>query len=62
MAFFLRKLLLVKLNYEIYNKELLAIVKALHEWRIYLEGSTFLVQVLIDYKNLIYFTTTKELN
>jgi hypothetical protein len=29
---------------------------------VYLEGSKFPVQILTDHKNLIYFTTTKELN
>jgi hypothetical protein len=51
-----------ELNYEIYDKELLAIVDAFREWRVYLEGSKYQVQVLTDHKNLVYFTTTKELN
>ena len=35
---------------------------AFREWRVYLEGSKHPVQVLTDHKNLVYFTTTKELN
>ncbi len=35
---------------------------ALREWRVYLEGSKYPVQIYTDHKNLIYFTTTKELN
>jgi len=31
-------------------------------WRVYLEGSKYQVQVYTDHKNLVYFTTTKELN
>jgi hypothetical protein len=50
---------LVKLNYDIYDKELLAIVEAFKEWRVYLKGATLLVKVLIDHKNLLYFITTK---
>ena len=61
-AFYSRKLSPAELNYEIYDKELLAIVEAFREWRVYLEGSAHPVQVLTDHKNLIYFTTTKELN
>ena len=31
-------------------------------WKVYLEGTKYQVQVLIDYKNLIFFLLTKELN
>jgi len=50
-----------KLNYEIYNKELLAIFEAFWQWRNYLEGSTHVILVLSDHKNLKYFATTKQL-
>ena len=52
----------LELNYNIHNKELLAIVKAFREWRVYLEGPNYIMEVYIDYKNLIYFTTIKQLN
>jgi len=48
-------------NYEVHDKELLAIVQALNEWRRYLRGSGQQFKVLTDHKNLIRFTTTKEL-
>ena len=32
-----------KLNYNIYDKKLLAIVEALREWRVYLEEIKYLV-------------------
>jgi hypothetical protein len=35
-------------NYDIHDKELLAIVAVFQEWRVYLEGSKYLVKVLID--------------
>ena len=50
-----------KLNYEIYDKELLAIFEAFRYWHNYLEGSTHAVLVLSDHKNLEYFVTTKQL-
>ena len=50
-----------ELNYEIYDKELLAIFDAFRQWRNYLEGSTHVVLVLSDHKNLEYFATTKQL-
>ena len=53
---------LIELNYNIYNKELLGIVIALKEWRAFLYSTTKLFKVIIDYKNLIEFLTTKELN
>jgi len=48
-------------NYNIHDKELIAIVQALKEWRRYLRGSGQPFKVLTDHKNLIRFTTTKEL-
>ena len=62
IAYYSRKLSLAELNYDIHNKELLAIVVAFKQWRVYLKGSTYPVQVWTDHKNLIYFTTTKVLN
>jgi hypothetical protein len=59
VAFFSCKMSLVELNYDIHDKELLAIVEAFKEWRVYLKGATLLVKVLIDHKNLLYFITTK---
>ena len=62
VAFYSRKLTAAELNYEIHDKELLAIVECLREWRSYLEGPKYRVKVYSDYKNLLYFTTTKALN
>src|SRR5882724_2791773 len=50
-----------ELNYEIYDKELLAIFEAFQQWHNYLEGSAHVVLVLSDHKNLEYFATTKQL-
>ena len=57
-------MLLVERNYNIYNKELLAIIKAFKEYRPELASydNNMPVKVLIDYKNLEYFITTKRLN
>ena len=40
----------------------MAIVIACQEWRQYIEGAAHTVTVYTNHKNLIYFTTTKELN
>ena len=62
MAYYSHKMIGLELNYNIYDKELLAIVKALREWRVYLEGMITPIQIYIDYKNLLYQMTTKQLN
>ena len=62
IAFYLRKIIPAETNYDIYDKELLAIVTALQEWRVYLEDFKYLVKVFTDYKNLTWFTITKILN
>ena len=58
----LRKITNIKLNYKIHNKELLAIINIFEEWRVYLKGSIYLMKILINYKNLLYFIITKKLN
>ena len=45
---------LAELNYNIHDKELLAIIKAYKTWRAYLEGARYIVQVFTDHKNLLY--------
>jgi len=62
VAFHSRKFQPAEINYEIHDKELLAIVDAFKHWRRYCQGVTHQVQVLSDHHNLEYFTTTKLLN
>jgi hypothetical protein len=50
-----------ELNYDVHDKELLAIFKAFWMWRHYLEGSQMPVLVFMDHKNLKYFSTMKML-
>jgi hypothetical protein len=61
VAFWSRKMIPAEINYDIHDKELLAIVSALKVWRAYLEGATHQVLVKSDHKNLTFFTSTKEL-
>lgn len=60
-SYFLKKINPAKRNYDIYDKELLAIVKTLKEFRAELMSVENML-VLTDHKNLEYFTTTKLLN
>lgn len=62
VAFFSKKHSLTECNYEIYDKELLAIIRCFEEWRPELEGSAFPIKVLSDHRNLEYFMSTKLLN
>ena len=62
VAYFSKKMIPAECNYEIYDKEFLAIVKAFEEWRPELEGSRFPVEVITDHKNLEYFMFSKLLN
>ena len=50
-----------ELNYNVHDKELLAIFEAFKIWRHYLEGSASPIDVVMDHKNLEYFSTTKIL-
>ena len=50
-----------ELNYNTYDKELLAIFEAFKIWRYYLEGLAYPINVVTDHKNLEYFSTTKIL-
>ena len=48
-----------ELNYPIYDKELLAVVQAFKQWRVYVEGAVHPVRVYTDHKNLEYFSTAR---
>src|SRR5882724_9584692 len=51
----------LELNYDVHDKELLAIFEAFKRWWHYLEGSALLIDVVTDHRNLQYFSTTKIL-
>jgi len=42
-------------NYDIYDLKLLTIVKALHNWRLFLAGSPHIITVHTDHANLQYW-------
>ena len=62
IAFHSYKFSSAELNYEIHDKELLAIVDAFKQWRTYLEGVKYPILMLTDHKNLTSFISTKILN
>jgi len=62
VVFYSKFLSLVEWNYEIHDKEMLAIIHALEEWRHFLERAWHPVEIWTDYKNLEYFMAAKKLN
>ena len=55
ITFYSKRLSVVEQNYEIHDKEMLAIIHALEEWGHFLEGAKHCVDVWTDHKNLEYF-------
>ena len=49
-------------NYEIHNKEMLAIIRGLEAWRHLLEEVQFKFEIWTNYKNLKYFMKEQKLN
>jgi len=62
IAYYSWKMTPPELNYNIYNKELLGIIVALKEWKMFLQNTKKSFIVKTDYKNLIEFLIIKELN
>lgn len=61
-GYFSKKLSPAECNYEIGDRELLAIILALKEWRHLLEGTTVPVLILTDHKNLTFLSEAKRLS
>ena len=62
VAFFSKKHSPAECNYEIYDKDLMAMIRCFEEWRAELESSPHPIRVLSDHKNLEYFMSTKLLS
>ncbi|SJL16681.1 uncharacterized protein ARMOST_20210 [Armillaria ostoyae] len=62
VAFMSKALTATERNYEIYDKELLAIMLALSDWRHYLMGALEDVEIWMDHQNLQYFRKPQKLN
>jgi len=61
VAFFSKSLDVHKRNYEIYDKELLAVIRGLEEYRHHLERHPYKVEIWSDHQNLIFFRTAQKL-
>ena len=62
VAFISKSLSDTERNYEIHNKEMLAVVRCLEAWRHFLEGTTTRFEIWTDHKNLKYFMKAQKLN
>ncbi len=49
-------------NYDIYNKELLAVVKSLRHWRTYLAGAPHQIVIHTDHSNLLYWKEPRKIS
>ena len=49
-------------NYEIHNKEMLAIIRYLKVWKYFLEEAKDRFEIWMDHKNLEYFMKAQKLN
>jgi predicted aspartyl protease len=62
IAYMSKKMLEAETRYAIHEKEMLAIICALKEWRHYLHGCPFSVVVYTDHKSLVHFSTQPKLS
>jgi hypothetical protein len=61
VAYYSKTMAPAECNYEIHDKEMLAVVKSLDQWRPELQGTASRIKVYTDHKALEYFMTTKQL-
>jgi len=62
VAFLSKSLNKMERNYEIHDKEMLAIIRGLEAWRHLLEGAQYKFEIWTDHKNLEYFMKAQKLN
>ena len=62
VAFISKSLNDTERNYEIHDKEMLAVIRCLEAWRHFLEGARTKFKIWTDHKNLEYFMTNQKLN
>jgi len=62
VAFLSKSLNETERNYEIYDKEMLAIIRGLESWRHLLEGAQSKFEIWTDHKNLKYFIKVQKFN
>src|SRR5882757_7645427 len=61
VAYFSKSMNDAEHNYDIYNKEMLTIIKALKEWQQYIQGVAHPMEIWSNHKNLEYFMSSQKL-
>jgi len=61
VIFYSKNMILAECNYEIYDKELLIIIRCLKHWHLELKCTNISIKIFIDHLNLKYFMIIKEL-
>jgi len=61
VAFHLQSMSPTERNYQVYDRELMAIIRALCDWHCYIYGSPFTTIVWTDHHNLTYYTHPQKL-
>ncbi len=62
VAYFLETLSEAERNYDVYDRELLAIVKSLRHWRVYLAGAPHQIVIHTDHANLLYWKELRKIS
>lgn len=62
VAFYSRKMSPAEINYEVHDKELLAVIESFRDMRAWTLGSPHPITVICDHKNLEYFMSSHLLN
>ena len=62
VAYMLHSMTPSEQNYPIYNKEMLAIIKATEAWCHYLEATPYAFEIHMDHNNLLYFMKSQNLS
>ena len=61
VVFYSRNMISIECNYEIYDKELLVIIRCLKHWRLEFENIKKSIKIFIDHKSLKIFMISKKL-
>ncbi len=62
MTFYSKSMILAEINYHIYDKKLLVIIRCFEHWRLELKCTELLIQMFINYQSLKIFMKNKQLS
>ncbi len=62
MIFYSKSMIFAEINYHIYDKKLLIIIRCFEHWQLELKCTELLIQIFIDYQALKIFMKNKQLS